>query len=420
MRKNLSVIYFAPSNFGAIDAVLPVLSEIRRRHGNDVTIDCVYWGIDAEGRLSPSEFHTRMLAECTTEHRLVLSNRFPRLIQRLYRLFYVLLLVIFRQIMHRRCIIISSTFPKNAAERGLSQFLQFMFGSRYFLFPSLQAPINEKLANRFSESGMALRDKFREQIFRRERYQSWLPSNRICYLPSEIDLIRNNQQWNDLNQTPKTFIAIGLPRLFSGWQRDLETIGVPVIEKEMRRLGLPEDSADLIVVVLTIPDKDSKHWFEYAGQFYDLLDDLIESIRKKHPENPIILKEKPVGVPIYEDLKERYAGKRVFLSNCALSVLGLRAKLAFSIQESSGLLDLAMNGVPAIEYARYNDEWLVAWPWGSANVGEPGIEVALSRERLDELIAMVADGTFPTMNHQQIAQQLGHTDNLDALIGPRP
>ena len=418
MRKNLSVIYFAPSNFGAIDAVLPVLSEIRRRHGNDVTIDCVYWGVLTEIRLSPSEFHTRLLAERTTEHRLVLSNRFPRLIQRLYRLFYVLLLVFFRQIMHRRCILISSTYPKTKPQLLLSQFLQFMLGSRYFQFPSLQAPINKTLASRSSESGMAARDKIRHQPFVRERYQTWLPSSRICYLASEIDLIRNSQAWVENNPATKSYLPIGLPRLYPGWKADLENVGVPVIEKELRRLGLPEDSADLIVVVLTIPNH--KFWFDYEGQFHDLLDDLIASVRKQYPDNPIVLKEKPVAIPLYDDLVERYGGERVFLSNCALSVLGIRAKIAFSIQESTGLFDLAMMGIPAIEYGHYNEEWLAQWPEASANAGEPGIEVALSRERLDELIAMVADGTFPTMNHQQIAQQLGHTDNLDALIGPRP
>jgi hypothetical protein len=332
-------------------------------------------------------------------------------------LLYVFFLILFRLLTHRRYVIISSTIPKNAAEIGFARILEFTFGSRYFQYPSIQAPVNETFGNRKSESGMVVRDKIREKAFTRERYQNWIPSNRICFLSSEIDLIERHQAWTESNPATKSYLPIGLPRLFPGWKMDLENVGVPIIEKELRRLGLPEDSADLIVVVLTIPDQ--KFWFDYVGQFHHLLDDLVSSLRKRYPDNPIILKEKPVGIPLFDDLKERYDDDRIFLSSCALSVLGIRAEMAFSIQESSGLCDLAIMGIPAIEYGHYNDEWLAQWPQASANAGEPGIEVALSRERLDELIAMVADGSFPTASHQQFSEQLGHIDNLDALIGVR-
>jgi hypothetical protein len=51
LRKDLSVIYFAPSNFGALDAFIPVISEINLRYGKTATIDCLYWGIKADERI---------------------------------------------------------------------------------------------------------------------------------------------------------------------------------------------------------------------------------------------------------------------------------------------------------------------------------------------------------------------------------
>jgi hypothetical protein len=418
LRKPLSVIYFAPSNFGALDAFAPVISEIHHRFGNDATIDAIYWGVHSEQRIAPSQFHVRLLEQRTKLHRVAGPARLPRLVRQVYRLLYVLALLCIRFATHRRRIVISSTVPKKAAEISLFKFLGQLYRSRFFQFPSIQAPINDKLAERFSEDGMAHRDRMREQPFAKEKYKTWLPANRICFLNSEIELIENSQAWTERNHTPKHFTPIGLPRLFPGWQKDLETIGKPIIEDELKRLGLPADTNDLIVVVLTIPEQ--KHFTDNKRQFYDLLDELIISVRKRYPDNPIILKEKPVGlgVGLYEDLRVHYANDGVFLSGCALSALGLRAKIAFSIQESSGLYDLATMGIPAIEYARYNDAWLAGSPWGSANSGEPGMEMAFTRERLDELIAMVSEEQFPNLDHRQFGAHIGHADNLDMILGP--
>ncbi|MCZ6604411.1 MAG: hypothetical protein O7A03_04630, partial [Alphaproteobacteria bacterium] len=305
-----------------------------------------------------------------------------------------------------RLVVIYSSAGRLRHERALVRLFDWI-GTHYW-FPGIQAPYNERFCERLAPEVVSRLTEL--DGGRLALPPGPAPRRGLCYLPGEADRLRRTLGWDT------DFQMIGMPRFYATWRDTLTEIGGPVLEEELRKLGLEPDAKGLVTVILTAPNY---FWYRHPGAFQDMLDIIVHRVRDRFPDAPILLKYKPQMKRFFTELEARYDDPKVRLTGCALAVLSTRSRFAISVQESSGVFDFLTTGVPVIEYGLYSDAWTALFPCKSSWNGLPGLTLAGSEAELVARLDDIAEGRLVGVDPARLASYLGHREDLSPLLdGP--
>lgn len=236
------------------------------------------------------------------------------------------------------------------------------------------------------------------------------PDVRFEFWSADLEKRRREARRNEPD--PK---VLGFPFLYPAWQETLVSIADEVyriVENDFdeRHRGKPP-----ITVILTNPVCP---WFQYEGRYYEILEQTVARIAKHFPDHPIILKPKPSMLRLFSDFadKARAAGHPVYLVSCGLTVLAKKSVLALTINDSSGVFNFAINGVPVVEFAEYTDEWLGIYPDGSPWRYLPGLTTVGDIDEFDSFVEQAAAGRHSPASDSDLTAYFGTAAGAEPLL----
>lgn len=407
MTSPLAAVVFLPSvAFGANDAYLPLVAHLKTLHGDQITHDTVYLDEEAYSRMAMSRFHVDLFQRLGKVWHFYLGRRRLRLARVAYRLSALFAFLLFRRITHRRMVIIAPWMPITFSEKVIIRIASLF--APLLVFPGCQLPMTNAYADRFRPE--------RWNIFYELGYKTANPTKRkhekpkiaICYTEDEIPNYREIHGWNNT-----VFLPIGLPRLYPTWPSIVRSIGSPLLTDELLSLGFAKTEGPVICIILTNPDY---FWFAHPDGFVGMLDDVVRTVLRVFPEIPVLLKTKSDMAHLFAAIADRYSNPYVKLTSCGLGAIASRCIVAISVQESSGLMEFATAGVPAIEYGIYNDTWLRITPHKSCLVGIPGIIMADTIGALESELTAAKAHNGPSDIPQQMRMALKHHDGAERIF----
>lgn len=400
--KRTAVIYIAGINFGAIDAYLPLFLHLAALGRERIILDTLVPSDEIHETIASSPFHLAAFEKYGGLRRLSLRGRWPNRVNTLYRLGFYLGLLVWRRLTCRHVVVLGQLIPTGRSSRILLAFAN-IFG-RFYYFPGIQTPYTETFGKRMTDEGW---QRLVDAGIKRSSPEVRTPPRAICYTAKEFDFIKRSRFYKNSELVP-----IGIPRLYPTWRKTLAETAEPFLERELERLGLAKDTPRIVTIILTNP---SYYWFPEPGSYERMFSVAIARIRDAFPDAPILLKAKPQMLSSFAVIKEQYCTKdpTIGLTSCGLSVLALRSVLALTINESSGVFDFIVAGVPVIEYGAYSsisadDGFGPASAWRDF----PGLAYVEDESALQNAINTVRMGTFPVATRAALERYFGHREDL--------
>ena len=403
--RRAAVVYIFKNAFGGADAFAPVAQHLKHRFGDRVVLDAIFLDAIAREEVESSAFHLRLFEETTHVHDWT-GGPGGGPVRRGWKLLRLVALLIRRRLATGRLAVLYTVTGSSPLEALLMRIFDLL-GTHYH-FPGTQTPWNRTYSDRMKPDHyarmLATDGAKRNRVIRRQ------PRNVICYLADEVELMERYRSWRS------RYHPIGLPRLYSSWREAVARIGGPILEDELRALGLDPATPRIATIVLTATEYI---WFDSRDEFLRLLDEAVAAIRSQFADLPILLKAKPAYLRkgFYTGLEEHCDDPRIRLTTCALSVLASRSALAVAINETSGIFDFVLSQVPCIEHGSYNKAWLDIYGSKTAWAGTPGFVFTESREALDAAVRSVREGTFPVRSGETFASHFGHVEDLSVFVG---
>jgi hypothetical protein len=394
----LGFVVIPKRSMGSLDSFLPFAVQLRAKGAAVMTVilnDAI------EGMMESSRFHAASFRALTAYERL----RAPRFFGRwghVWKLIRLSAALIRFKLRCRNIVILTPMSDTEPAERKLLRLLR-LFGTTIW-FPANPIGNTPEFAARFSrEAWSTLLANGAKARF----HPVQTVGRAACYRESELALVRPRFD-------PDTeYVVIGTPPLNSEWQRYVKSKAASYVDREVA--DMPSRGQDESIVTIVVPAPEY-FWFDDADGCYQLVNEAIDLIEKVFGENTIILiKTKPQHFEKF-GRKLKFTNRNVKLTTLGLSVLAAKSRLALGIQETSGIFDFLVMGVPVIEYARYSNEWLKVCPDGSAYRRFPGVTHIEEKNELSRVLEMAKADTLPRVQLAELQDFLGDRNRLDAWI----
>lgn len=368
MSPKAAILFVPRPNFGQIDAYIPIAAEIAR--SNDPNLRHVTIVIDkaASRALAFSDFHLEIISKAGPVYDLTNIDTFSAKLSKLVKGVSLLLLMFRISLAHKKVTILYSHTPQTIADK-ITYFVFSMFG-KIKAFPSIMGHKNHGYFNRLNP------ELYAKAFFidtGRQPQKGLSHKREICYFSSEVKYIEK------LHPQTETF-CVGHPRLLPSWLDNKHYFAEKYIQAEFQRVRLDPNTTDIAVVICTNPEY---FWAENLNTYFEMLDEIISSIRKFHPKLFIFLSIKNKFIHSM-DMFEGAINKwdNVVISHVANVTLSVRAKLCVSLFESSALFEYVYSNVPCIEYSKYSSEWQELY--GDKSIWDPET-VILFANNINEL-----------------------------------
>jgi hypothetical protein len=378
-RGKKSVIYFFKNSIGGADAFAPVATEIKFKH-KDVILDLVFITEQSRHEVLASDLNERVFNMTGNVVDLsVIKGPFKKF----GKLYKIIKLLVYRKFQCKKITILFPPAVRDLFGRLLLYILK-IFGT-VGSFPGVSIPLSSDIVKR--NSGRSFRDFH------------------ICYTTDEVNYFKN------MFTTDTKVFPIGLPKLFDGWQNTLDRLSPVIIENEFKKFGWDFKSS-IATIVLTYPYFS---WFKSEKRYFVLLMEGIVLIKKYFPGIKIILKPKVCFLYYFEEFEKDLDDPDIRLSTIALPVCAHYSKVALTINESAGIFDFIVAGVPVIEYAEYKEEWVKATGFSSAWINTPGFAYVEDFKDLELEISKASNKTFNTVTHNELDRWVGTSKDLSIL-----
>jgi hypothetical protein len=398
--RRLSVVMIPGRSMGALDAFLPlVLRFAKKNRGGRLRVDTVIVADAIQTMVESSAFHADTLRAMTVYHLL----RTPSWLGRLSRVwkFVALFCLLGRRRLQGRVIVLSGIDGRSFADRCF-QWLLGLFGDSFW-FPNNQIGFTPEFSRRFDDEIWAL---LKVHGAKDADHPKLKVDQALCYREVEIPVLRPRF-------VPGTrFSAIGTPKLLDEWSAHVAEQASYYVEDELSHMPSSMRSAMIATIVVPAP---GFFWFDKPDGCYRAVDEIVEAFTAQMPDCPVLIKTKPQHLHLFEQ-NLRAKRENVRLTTLGLAVLAGRSQVAFGIQETSGIFDFLVLGVPVIEYGRYTPAWLEVCPGGSAYRDFPGVTHVQSRADLDAAIGRVRVGNLPRADLPALRHYLGDEDRIDAWV----
>jgi hypothetical protein len=394
----LGFVVIPKRSMGSLDSFLPFVVQLRAKGAAVMTVvlnDAI------EDMMESSRFHAASFRALTTYERLQAPRFFGRWGQ-VWKLIRLIAVLVRFKLRCRNLVILAPMSDTEPAERKLLRLLR-LFGTTIW-FPTSPIGNTPEFAARFSrEAWSTLLANGAKTRF----HPVQTVGRAACYRESELALVR-------LRFDPDTkYVVIGTPPLNSEWQRYVRSKAASYVDSEVA--GMPSRAQDASIVTIVVPAPEY-FWFDDTDGCYQLVDEAIELIGELLGENTIVLiKTKPQHFEKF-GRKLKFGNRNVKLTTLGLSVLAAKSRLALGIQETSGIFDFLVMGVPVIEYARYSKEWLKVCPDGSAYRRFPGVTHIEDKDGLCRALEMAKADTLPRAELAELQDFLGDRNQIDAWI----
>lgn len=402
MSKPASVIYIFKQAFGGADAFAPLAAELALNHHEDVVLDFVFITEAAKREVSSSAFHVDLFSRYGSLRDLTTGGG-GRLLAPFMKFVRLLALVLYRKFTCRSLCIVYSVTGRGPKERVLGWLLARL--GRHYSFPGIQVPWTRIMSERFNLEKHAAVNVLDGRKLKAARYRA---HKAICYLGSEIPLIQAHREEN------AQLYPIGLPRLYGGWRQCLESLGQKYLKLEKQRMGWSED-ARFAVIILTTPDFI---WFDNRETYFVMLDQAIECLRREFPGIHIVLKAKAKFQATFGDIEQRYGSPDIRVSSCGLAVFAAEAVVALTVNETSGVFDFIVAGVPVVEYGSYNAKWQSIHHAKSAWIDLPGLHYVETEQELTNTLRAISGGTITGVSQAHLSAHFGHHMDLAPFLSP--
>jgi len=391
--KRISIIFIA-KNFTQIDAYVPILTQLKTNYKKyKIFHDTLCFQKQPADEIKLSIFHKLILTKYGGVYYLFYLNKL--------KVIPVIILLIYRWIVCDKTIIIGefSNYKTNRL-----YFFYKIFGHPIH-FGGTQGVFNEKFSWRVKPE--IIKVVIEEGLKKGYPLKEGHPEA-FCYLNSEIELYNKY-----INRTTK-YTPIGVPRLYSSWEKSKQYFGNELLNKELQSKGIDSESESIITIILTNPGPH--HWFKKNADFFFLLESCISIIRSYFPTTPIFCKGKPHMSWITGDFECYPQLPNVHYTYQALAVLSLKTSFCVSIQESSGIFEFLHSQIPIIEYSQYSKYWRTTYPFETPWIDIPGFNRASNEKELKNLLSTIKSGQMKTPNKKEIAEYFSHKENLDIFL----
>ncbi len=387
MRTKNSLIYIPKWIFSEVDAFIPVVLELGKSYQDMVTIDVFWLNERCFNEVKMSSIHRSIFNKYTNEYLLFPNRKKILTVEKILSFLKFLSIVILRKLTRKKIVFVYFS-PNHGINSKIQNYVMRVFGEVY-RFPGIQAPMNSEYLERvYSDSDEYIK-AWRGTRTKPQKLK--VDNNEIYFIKDTVDWIHKNYSHTIEHK------IIGIPRLYNSWQHYIKNESDRYIEEILIQNKLPKKTKDIILILLTEPNCP---WFHDKEDFSQMLKNVLITIRKNFPSNPIFLKTKPrfknhVNLPIFNDLSLLSFGlSDVYYYWGGASALASRTKVAISINETSTIFEFISTEVPVIEYARYNDDWISFQPKLTVWRGMPGFHIAESLGDLNTLVEDVALGNI--------------------------
>ena len=385
---------------GALDAFLPlVLRFAKKNDGGRIQVDTVIIAEAIEAMVESSAFHADTLRALSNYH-LLLAPAWLGPLSRLWKFVALFCLLAFRRL-QGRVIVLSGIDARSFADQCFQRLLG-LFGTSYW-FPNNQIGFTPEFSRRFEDEVWAL---FRIHGVKDNDLPKVKVEHALCYREVEIPVLAPRFVRGT------KFSAIGTPKLLDEWSAHVSQQSSRYVDHELLSMRPEMRRATIATIVVPAP---GFFWFDTPDGCYRSVNEIVEAFTAQMPDCPVLIKAKPQHLQLFET---NLSVKRdnVRLTTLGLAVLAGRSRVAFGIQETSGIFDFLVLGVPVIEYGLYTKAWLEVCPGGSAYRDFPGVTHVQSRPDLDAAIARVKTDSLPRADLPALRKHLGDEDRLDAWV----
>lgn len=397
----VNIVIIPKRSIGALDAFLPLVVRLARREGDDIRLHTVILNEAIGQFVESSTFHADTLRACTNVIHLD-AGRGKRRTSKVWKFFRLVGLLVRWRLAGRRLIVLAAIPGKDTNDRLLKALLG-TFGTLIW-FPVNQIGFTPEFIQRFTDQSWSTLNKFKAKAGKLTRSDAALA---VCYRDAELPLMRD--QFVERTR----FSVIGTPRLFAEWIKYVEERSPAFLQAELQQLGM--DATGLQIATIVVAGTDF-FWFEKPEASYLLVDEVIDAVRAHFPDLPILIKVKPQHVDYYAQ-RLRPGRSNVSLTTLGLAVLAVHSRVAFGMQETSGIFDFLIFGVPVIEYGQYSQAWLQMCPAGSAYRHYPGVTHVRDSNALHRAVADAKAGVLPRAGRAALGAYLGDHDRLEDWIG---
>jgi hypothetical protein len=388
-------------SMGALDAFLPlVLRFWNKNDGGRIRVDTVIITDAIQAMVDSSAFHADTLRSQSTYH-FLRAPRWMRFASRPWKFMMLFCLLALRSI-QGRVVVLSGIDDRSFADRCFQRLLG-LFGTSFW-FPNNQIGFTPEFSRRFDDEVWSI---LKVNGAKKEDYPKIKVDQAICYREVEISTLRPRFA------SGTKFSVIGTPKLLDEWSAHVSQQASRYVEGELSHLPLASRQSRIATIVVPAP---GFFWFDTPDGCYRSVNEIVEAFTTQFPDCPVLIKAKPQHLHLF---KKHLAVRRenVQLTTLGLPVLAGRSSVAFGVQETSGIFDFLVLGVPVIEYGRYTPQWLEVCPSGSAYRNFPGVTHVQSRADLDRAIACVKTDSLPRPDLPGLRRFLGDEDRLDEWVG---
>lgn len=377
-KHKTSIVFIPRPNFGNLDAYIPIPAHLSAL--NDVSIG--HFTILLEGSSAKcfafSKFHSTILKEAGPCYSLSDINFSVQLFSRIIKLtvlFFIMLNVWLRS---ERVVTIYSNKIYTFADKVLD-FIFNLF-STVVAFPSIQGHLTKGMYARLSPELLS-QAFFIDARGKKKLRNAPHSKMRYYFFDSELNYLTKLY--------PETkFHKIGHPRLLESWPERRKEYAEPILEQELRRLGLPDVSSDYAVIIGTNPEY---FWVKNGLLgYFQMLDEIIDEIKQKNREQLILISIKS---KFYEKFSHQFVDaiqkwRNVHLVSVPLVVVACRAKFVVSLFESSGIFEMIYSNTPCIEYSIHSKQWIDLYGHKSVWENESGIKFVKNKSQLRKSLSV--------------------------------
>jgi hypothetical protein len=385
----LGVVFLPKRSMGSLDAMLPLMVLFKE---NGARLATIVLNDSVAKMIESSKFHADSFRALSSYTEL----RGGGVAGKLWKSVRLVAALAAMRMTCRRVVILSSLSYNEFLDRVLLRLLNW-FGKTIW-FPGNPIGETKEFATRFGENAWR---KLVDVGAKKRNRPTNIVHEAVCYRDDEIALMKPRFA------ADAKFNAIGTPRFHRKWQTYLMSRAGHYVRDELRLGAGDALSGDIVTIIVPAPEY---FWFDDKDGCYRLVSEILDVVEKTFEKPIVFIKTKPQHLDKFRS-NLSIASDRVRFTTLGLSVLAGVSKVAFAVQETSGLIDFLIMGVPVIEYGQYSSAWLKICPGGSAYRNYPGVTHVESRSALAHAVADARSGRLRRCTVGDLHAFLG--DNSD-------